>query len=98
MKTAEQFNKELSNLYSQLTDIYSDIETAIARLVKKYNLENVEFYIPYFYFKMKIQPGKIVLIDTITGDANYLEVVINKEDYIKVLEKIEEYINDKVLI
>lgn len=95
MKTAEQFNKELSILYSQLTDVYADIETTIARLVKKNHLENIEIYIPgHEPFKLNIKPGKIEIIHTISGYKCYLEEEVMKEDYIKVLEQIE----DKVLI
>lgn len=95
MKTAEEFNKELSILYSQLTDVYADIETAIARLVKKNHLEDTEINIPgHGPFKLNIKPGKIELVYTRIWHVANLEDEVKKEEYIKILEQLE----DKVLI
>jgi len=98
MKKSKEYNKELSQLESQLTNLYSDIETTIARLIKKNHLEDVIWTIEnYPPFKAYIKPAVIEITDTMTGDKYIIHEFMFPKDYPLFLEKIEEYL-DKVLI
>ena len=76
---------------SSLTDMVSDIETTIARLIKKNNLNNIVWNIGNFDFTLKPKIG-YVEINYKDTTSNLLKT-FNIYDLIRLLEQIEYQIN-----
>ena len=76
---------------SSLTDMVSDIETTIARLIKKNNLNNIVWNIGNFDFKQTKKIG-YVEINYKDTTSNLLKT-FNIYDLIRLLEQIEYQIN-----
>lgn len=86
MKTSKEFTYDLNELHH-------NVETAIARLVKKNNLENVVFDFSFHRFTINPKVG-FVEIKVVDGNTYNMLDILSVNESIMLLELIEKQINN----
>lgn len=86
MKTSNEYN-------FQLNELNHDVETTIARIVKKNNLQDVEWTHSFHTFKIIPKIGFVELQLTNGTVYNMIEV-FSVQETIGLLEMIEKYLKD----